>query len=119
MSEGICDVYLYDEEKVRRAKAQHATVDLQPVLTIYKALADEKRLKVCYSLLHEYELCVCDLANIIDATIATTSHHLRYLNQAQVLDYRKEGKNAFYRLKDGHIKTLIETALVHGGEKND
>ncbi|MCU7557869.1 metalloregulator ArsR/SmtB family transcription factor [Macrococcus capreoli] len=119
MSEGLCDIYLYDADKVERVKVQQDLVDLNPVLIIYKALADKNRLKICFSLLLEDELCVCDLANILDASVATTSHHLRYLHQAKVLDFRKEGKNAFYRLKDEHIKTLIRTALAHGGETDD
>lgn len=115
---GECEVYLFDEAKVERVKKVHTQTDLNPVLVIYKALADEKRLKICYSLLIEEELCVCDLANILDASVATTSHHLRYLNQADIVSYRKDGKNAFYRLKDDHIETLIRTALAHGGENN-
>lgn len=119
MTQDTCDLYLFDVKKVKRVKSQQDLVDLNPVLVIYKALADEKRLKICFSLLLEDELCVCDLANILDASVATTSHHLRYLNQAKVLDFRKEGKNAFYRLKDDHIKTLIRTALAHGGESDE
>lgn len=119
MAQDTCDVYLYDADKVERVKSQQNIVDLNPVLVIYKALADAKRLKICFSLLLEDELCVCDLSNILDASIATTSHHLRYLNQANILVFRKEGKNAFYRLKDDHIKTLIRTALAHGGECNE
>ncbi|WP_414051525.1 ArsR/SmtB family transcription factor [Macrococcus animalis] len=119
MAKGECDVYLFDEVKVERVKEQQDIVDLNPVLVIYKALADEKRLKICFSLLLEDELCVCDIANILGASVATTSHHLRYLNQTKVLDFRKDGKNAFYRLKDDHIKTLIRTALAHGGESDE
>lgn len=119
MTKDTCDIYLFDAEKVKRVKTNQDLIDLNPMLIIYKALADEKRLKICYSLLLEDELCVCDLANILAASVATTSHHLRYLNQAKVLEYRKEGKNAFYRLKDDHIKTLIRTALVHGSETDE
>ncbi|USK36395.1 ArsR family transcriptional regulator [Bacillus sp. F19] len=38
---------------------------------IYKALADDTRLKIAYALLEEEELCVCDAANIVGATTAT------------------------------------------------
>ncbi|WP_414046768.1 ArsR/SmtB family transcription factor [Macrococcus equi] len=119
MRDDVCDIYIYDQEKVDRIKLQQNLVNLESVRIIYKALADEKRIRICFSLLLEDELCVCDLANILGASVATTSHHLRYLHQAKVLDFRKEGKNAFYRLKDDHIKTLIRTALAHGSETDE
>ncbi|QCT75474.1 ArsR/SmtB family transcription factor [Macrococcoides canis] len=118
MSNDVCDVYLFDEHKVARVKANMEVVDLAPMLSIYKALADKNRLSICYSLLLEENLCVCDLANIIGATVATTSHHLRYLLKAHIVNVEKQGKNAFYELKDDHIKTLIRTALAHGDEDN-
>ncbi|ARQ07735.1 DNA-binding transcriptional regulator, ArsR family [Macrococcoides canis] len=118
MGNDVCDVYLFDEHKVVRVKANMEVVDLAPMLSIYKALADKNRLSICYSLLLEEKLCVCDLANIIGATVATTSHHLRYLLKAHIVNVEKQGKNAFYELKDDHIKTLIRTALAHGDEEN-
>lgn len=118
MDNDVCDVYLFDEHKVARFKANMEVVDLAPMLSIYKALADKNRLSICYSLLLEEKLCVCDLANIIGATVATASHHLRYLLKVHIVNVEKQGKNAFYELKDDHIKTLIRTALAHGDEDN-
>lgn len=118
MGNDVCDAYLFDEHKVARVKANMEIVDLAPMLSIYKALADKNRLSICYSLLLEEKLCVCDLANIIGATVATASHHLRYLLKVHIVNVEKQGKNAFYELKDDHIKTLIRTALAHGDEDN-
>lgn len=59
---------------------------------------------------------MCDVANIIGATVATTSHHLRTLHKQGIVKYRKEGKLAFYSLDDEHIRQLMVIALAHKKE---
>ena len=55
--------------------------DLERHGQIFKALADETRLKIAYSLTLEEEMCVCDVAAVIGSSVATASHHLRYLRE--------------------------------------
>nr|WP_272495755.1 metalloregulator ArsR/SmtB family transcription factor [Bacillus pinisoli] len=86
------------------------------VAKIYKALADDTRIKVAYALCMEEELCVCDVANIIGSTTATASHHLRLLRNMGLAKYRKEGKLVFYSLDDDHVKQLVQIALAHSKE---
>ncbi|WP_336867358.1 metalloregulator ArsR/SmtB family transcription factor, partial [Peribacillus frigoritolerans] len=74
------------------------------VAKIFKALSDDTRIKIAYSLSLEDELCVCDVANIVGATTATTSHHLRLLKNLGLANYRKEGKLVYYSLDDEHVK---------------
>jgi len=112
----VCDIYCYDEEKVRRIQAVIRREELRSISQLFKALADENRAKICYALCEEEELCVCDLANIIGSTVATASHHLRTLHKQGIVKYRKEGKMAFYSLDDDHIKELILIALAHQKE---
>lgn len=115
MPNDVCEVFCYDEEKVKRVRK---TVDrVEGVEMMFKALADQTRLKVAYALLQEEELCVCDIANIIGTSTANASHHLRTLRNMGLAKYRKEGKLVFYALKDEHIRTLIETALIHHEER--
>ncbi|MNZ67636.1 Cadmium resistance transcriptional regulatory protein CadC [compost metagenome] len=85
---------------------------------IFKALSDPNRMKIAYLLQHE-ELCVCDIAAILDCSVATASHHLRHLKQLNITSSRKEGKNVIYFLKDHHIKTLITMTLEHQKERNE
>ncbi|MNN28830.1 Cadmium resistance transcriptional regulatory protein CadC [compost metagenome] len=85
---------------------------------IFKALSDPNRMKIAYLLQYE-ELCVCDIAAILDCSVATASHHLRHLKQMNITSSRKEGKNVIYFLKDHHIKTLITMTLEHQKERND
>ncbi|MGG6432399.1 ArsR/SmtB family transcription factor [Anoxybacillus sp. D401a] len=111
-----CEIYCYDEEKVNRIQGELQKEDISSVVQLFKALADENRAKIVYSLCQDEELCVCDIANIIGASVATTSHHLRTLYKQGIVKYRKEGKLAFYSLDDDHIKQLIMIALVHDKE---
>ncbi len=111
-----CEIYCYDEEKVNRIQGELQKEDISSVVLLFKALADENRAKIVYSLCQDEELCVCDIANIIGASVATTSHHLRTLYKQGIVKYRKEGKLAFYSLDDDHIKQLIMIALAHDKE---
>ncbi|OIJ15521.1 transcriptional regulator [Anaerobacillus arseniciselenatis] len=111
-----CDIYCFDADKVEQITEELNNEDLLGVSQLFKALADEKRAKVAYALCLEEELCVCDIATIIGATVATASHHLRTLHKRGLVKYRKEGKLAFYSLDDDHVKQLILIALEHHQE---
>lgn len=112
-----CEIFYYDEEKVNRLKATIKAEDIEKTVRIFKALADETRMKIAYALCQENELCVCDVANIIDSTTATASHHLRLLRNMGLAKSRKEGKLVFYALDDEHIKQLILIAHEHSKER--
>lgn len=107
-------IYSFDKEKVNRLKHRLASEDMESVVQLFKILADEKRAKVIFALCQENELCVGDIANIIEASIATTSHHLRTLAKMGIVTYRRERKLAFYSIKDEMIKALITIVLGHG-----
>lgn len=79
---------------------------------LYKALADETRVKILY-LLSQKELCVCDLAFLLDMTLPAISHHLRLLKTLRLVASRRDGKMVFYRLDDEHVLALIEQAREH------
>ncbi|KON87768.1 ArsR family transcriptional regulator [Sporosarcina globispora] len=115
-SKDVCDIYCFDEPKVNRIQGELEKEDLSSVAQLFKALADENRAKISYALCQDEELCVCDIANIIGATVATASHHLRTLHKQGIVKFRKEGKLAFYSLDDDHIKQLMMIALEHRNE---
>ncbi|MGG5252059.1 ArsR/SmtB family transcription factor [Neobacillus sp. SM06] len=111
-----CEIYCYDEEKVKRIQGDLKTVDISNVAQLFKVIADENRAKITYALCKNEELCVCDLANILGVTVANASHHLRSLYKQGVVKYRKQGKLAFYSLEDEQIKQLMTIALAHKKE---
>lgn len=107
-----CEIYCYDEEKVNRIQGNLQTVDISSVVQMLKAIADKNRAKITYALCQDYELCVCDIANIIGVTVANASHHLRTLHKQGIVKFRKEGKLAFYSLDDEHIRQIMMSALA-------
>jgi len=96
----------------------HADVLKESLLSVaglselYKVLADETRIKILY-LLSQKELCVCDLAFLLDTSLPVISHHLRLLRALRLVSNRREGKMVFYRLNDNHVLALIEQAKEH------
>lgn len=108
MNNEICEITCIHEEKVARAKNKLVNLDTNKVSDFFKILSDENRLKIIHALVHEDELCVCDIANIIDASVATTSHHLKYLKNFGVIDSRKDGKLVYYFIRDTKVLKLME-----------
>lgn len=106
----VCQVNCINEEVVSRLKP---LVDrIEGVAIIFKALADDTRVKVIYAL-SETELCVCDVAALIGGSKATASYHLRLLHHMGLAKYRKDGKLVYYRLADPHIGNLVREVLEH------
>jgi DNA-binding transcriptional ArsR family regulator len=64
----------------------------------FQALADPTRLTIAAALRDGGELCVCDLAWIVERSQNLVSHHLRVLRQAGLVEYRRQGKMALYSL---------------------
>jgi DNA-binding transcriptional ArsR family regulator len=85
---------------------------------IFGVLADPTRLKICM-FLSENELCVCDLAAMLNISESAVSHQLRLLRSLRIVKYRREGKMAFYTLDDSHVTSLIKQGLDHAQEKGD
>lgn len=112
----VCEVTYVDEEKVARVKQQLSQQNPLGVAKVFKVLADETRIKIAYALAVEEELCVCDVANIINASTATASHHLRLLKNLGLAKVRKEGKFVYYSLIDECVKQLMEIAFHHQQE---
>ncbi len=71
----VCEVFCFNEEKVERLKKE--VLVTEGLASIFKALADDTRMKIIYALSRE-ELCVCDVSAIIGSTVAAASHHLRF-----------------------------------------
>jgi len=111
-----CEILNFDAGKVSRAQSELARLDTLKVASMFKALADDTRMKIAYALTVEEELCVCDVANIIGSSVATASHHLRLLRNMGLAKYRKAGKLVFYSLDDEHVKELIALAVAHSKE---
>jgi ArsR family transcriptional regulator len=82
---------------------------------IFRLLGDETRIKILYLLAHR-ELCVCDLASLLEMSLPAVSHHLRLLKALRLVKYRRDGKMVYYSLDDRHVLNLIREAQAHFAE---
>lgn len=110
----VCDIIKVHPEAVDRVQ-QHM-VELDGVSALFKALADETRLKIAYALTIEPEMCVCDIAAVIGSSTATASHHLRYLRERDLAKSERKGKQIYYSLSDDHVRQLVTIANEHAKE---
>ena len=76
---------------------------------IFKALADETRLRIL-ALLLECELCVCEIIAALELPQSTTSRHLAYLRNSGWVKDRRQGVWMYYRFNDSE-HTLIRELM--------
>ena len=67
---------------------------LYDLAELYKIFGDSTRIKILYALF-EAELCVCDIAQVLDMTQSAISHQLRLLKASKLVKFRREGKTIF------------------------
>lgn len=92
--------------------------ELYVLSDFFKVLGDSTRSRIICAL-DENEMCVCDLAVLLNMTKSAISHQLRYLREANIVKNRREGKNVFYSLADDHVKDIFEKGLDHIREKGE
>ena len=88
---------------------------LYDLAELFKIFGDSTRIKILYALL-ESEMCVCDIATLLNMTQSAISHQLRALKQSKLIRYRREGKTVFYSLADSHVVTIINQGVEHIAE---
>ena len=73
---------------------------MKPFLKVMKALSDPNRVKIIKLLQLKY-MCVCELQGALNLAQSTVSKHLKILEEAGLVNYRKEGLWVNYYLADG------------------
>ena len=109
----FCDCEVIHAELVESVKKRMPDEnELYDLADFFKVLGDSTRAKIIWAL-DESEMCVCDLAVLLNMTKSAISHQLSSLKQADLVKYRKEGKVVFYSLADNHIREIFEKGLEH------
>ena len=80
--------------------------ELYDLAELFKVFGDSTRIRILF-VLFEAEVCVCDLAKVLNMTQSAISHQLRILKANKLVNSRREGKSVFYSLADGHVRTII------------
>ena len=86
--------------------------DLSKVVSFFKVLGDNTRMKILFALKEE-EMCAGDIAVLLDMSKSAVSHQLAVMRNMHQVRSRREGKNVYYSLDDQHIVDIIEEALIH------
>ena len=116
MSEYNCDCNIVHEGIVSKVKAKMPPEErLYDLAELFKVFGDTTRVKIL-SALFESEMCVCDIASLLNMNQSAISHQLIVLKTARLVKHRKDGKTVFYSLDDEHIKNIFDQGLEHINE---
>jgi ArsR family transcriptional regulator len=112
-----CDCEVIHDEVVNSVKQKMPQEEtLYDLAELFKVFGDSTRIKILWAL-DEAEMCVCDIAVLLNMTQSAISHQLRVLKQANLVKNRRDGKVVYYSLDDEHVKQIFEQGLTHINEK--
>lgn len=84
---------------------------MNSTLNITKALSDGNRLRTVAALMQRDELCACQITEMLELAPATVSRHMSVLQNARLVESRKDGRWVYYRLS-GSFPSLVRQWLV-------
>lgn len=112
-----CDCNVIHEDIVNQVRDKMPQEEsLYNLAELFKVFGDSTRIRILWAL-HEAEMCVCDIAVLLNMTQSAISHQLRVLKQANLVKNRKEGKVVYYSLVDDHVREIFDQGLIHINEK--
>jgi len=113
INEDGCQIRMVHLDRVAQARVETIPErELKRLTLLYKALGDPTRLKIAMSL-NNGEMCVCDLAALLNISESAVSHQLRRLKDLSLVRNRREGQVLYYSLDDMHVADLIKIGLDH------
>ena len=115
--EVCCDCGAIHEETINHVRENMVpTCHLMTMSKLFKVFGDSTRIQILEAL-NCHEMCVCDLAVLLDMTKSAVSHQLKVLRDNNLVKFEKKGKHAYYSLADDHVKEILDVALEHIKEK--
>jgi len=103
----------HDPSRLERVREKIVPRDeLEHLVQTFKIFGDPSRLKIINALIEE-ELCVYEIAELMEMTQPAVSHQLRQLKQAHVVQSRRDGKHIFYSLTDEHVIQIFRICQDH------
>ena len=101
------------EDVVKKVlEEQPADEYLYDLAELFKVFGDSTIIRILYALF-ESELCVGDIAQLLNLSQSAVSHQLKLLKDAKLVKFRREGKIIFYALDDEHVRTIISMGMEH------
>jgi ArsR family transcriptional regulator len=112
-----CDCDVIHDDIVEKVKENMPEVEsLYDLAELFKVFGDSTRVRILWAL-DSSEMCVCDIAFLLNMTQSAISHQLRVLKQAELVKSRRDGKIVYYSLADEHVRTIFDQGLSHISEK--
>lgn len=112
-----CSCTVIHEDVVNRVKDNMPQEEtLYDLAELFKVLGDTTRVRIIYALFQS-EMCVCDIAALLNMNQSAISHQLRVLKQTRLVKNRRDGKIVYYSLDDDHIKNIFDQGLLHINER--
>ncbi|UCE65544.1 MAG: winged helix-turn-helix transcriptional regulator [Candidatus Zixiibacteriota bacterium] len=110
MPEEKNDFLVVDHDRVNKIKESLVPENLIVAMSEnFRVLSDPTRIRILLAL-ENGELCVCDIAALINLPQPSVSHHLKALRQLGIIKFKKSGKMTLYSLKDIRISGLLAVA---------
>jgi len=106
-----CDIIHHDVVNRVLEMMPSASVFME-LANLYKSFSDPTRVKILWAL-RCHEMCVCDLAALLNMTKSAISHQLRTLRLCNLVRFHRQGKVVYYSLADEHVKDIFEKGFVH------
>jgi len=117
MLENRCDCAPQNQDLVDTVKNSLPNFDeIMDLSDFFKVMSDSTRLQLLISLQNS-EMCVSDLANVLNMTKSAISHQLKALRISKLVKSRKDGKTVYYSLDDEHVEEILAMAAHHLKEK--
>jgi len=114
----LCESNCIHEDVVNKVKENLPDDEiLSETANFFKVFGDKTRIKILSALL-DSEMCVCDIACLLDMSQSAISHQLRVLKSSNLVKNRKEGKVVYYSLEDEHVKAILDQGIIHIRHKN-
>ena len=117
MKDSMCDCNVIHKDIVEKAlKNRPDEVTLLKLSEAFKLIGDLTRIKILWCL-DNNEMCVCDIANVLNMSKSVGCHQLAVLRKSERVKSRRSGKEVYYTLDDEHIRTLYEIGIKHINHK--
>ena len=108
-----CEISGAHEERTKEVLSRlPSEEELFDLADFFKVFGDSTRLKILSVLLCS-EMCVRNIAEILNISPSAVSHQLRFLKQMKLVEARRDGKTVYYSLTDAHIESILNQGLEH------
>ena len=112
-----CDTNIVHEEAVQAVERTMLSEHLfSDAAEFFKIMGDRTRFRILFAL-DKHELCVCDLAYLLEMSVSAVSHQLARLREGKLVKSRRDGKNVYYTIADDHVPQVLKGCVEHAVEE--